>query len=205
MFSNRTILRVTEREWVIWRGPVPLPTRDYFRHKRRIDPSRFIGVVARKDPEKKYSWGHMSDLGDLLFELVLWLARRATRASRVTYTLYGQTRAGAPTELLGGLREEQASSLKQRLEHLLPSDVRTMEQLGEDMDRDEMERVLPTSEGAIQIQAADTASVKTTAGPRPGNVQDTLPWPVCPGCGGTNPSGSAFCGECGTALILAGA
>ncbi len=56
----------------------------------------------------------------------------------------------------------------------------------------------------IQRQAADAPSVKT-AGPKPGSVQATLPWPVCPECGGTNPSGSAFCGECGTVLILTGA
>jgi hypothetical protein len=125
MFANHTTLRVTATDWVISRGPVPLPSTElYFRSAKHFHPDRLHGVVALKDPEKEDVWRpHSNNLAGLALEFAFEHILRRTSEPQLTYTLFGRRRNGRPIKLLSGLKEEEASYLKGMLEDRLRPDA----------------------------------------------------------------------------------
>lgn len=158
MYTIRTILRLSDREWVIWKGSVLSPIQAFYSGlERRIDPSKYKEIFAVKDPDKKYSWGHMPNLVDIFFELVLWLVHQGTKGSRVTYTLYGRTRSGDRAKLATGLKERQARYLQRQLQGFLCAVVRPVAEArapGQDM------AVQPASPGQALDSPAKAAKVR---------------------------------------------
>lgn len=199
MYANRTILRLTDEEWVISRGPVPLPSPDfYYRSERRMDPRKYEAVIAVKDPDKKYRWGRMRGLADILFGLVFWLVHLGTKGSRATYTLYGWTRSGSRGELVTGLKEGQARYLQGQLMGLLAAGLRPVEEASvaapdtAEQPASAKPPQEPLAEAGKDLAAADGAG-----------AEEAKSFVSCPACEVRNPADSVFCGECGTTLVVA--
>jgi hypothetical protein len=182
MYANRTVLRLEGSAWVTSRGPLPLPSRDlYYRTETRIDPGQCEAVLAVRDADKEYSWGRTRRLGDILFNLVMACVWMVVWGSRVTYTLYGETRSGRRIELVTGINERQARYLAGKLQGLLDA----LEQPEEE-------------DGAVSQDAALQSKPD-------GRILGWLTEPArrygtCLICGASNPADSAFCGECGAAV-----
>lgn len=199
MCANRTSLRLSDDEWVISKGPVPLPIPDfYYSSERRIDPRTYEVVVAVKGPDKKHSWGRMRNLADILFELVFWLMHQGTKESRVTHTLYGRTRSGTRDALVTGLKEGQANYLARKLQDLLEAGVQPAEATSataQDM------AVQPASADHVREPLAEAAEdgVATDMD----GTEKAEPFVSCLSCRAANPADSAFCGECGAVLEFA--
>ena len=86
MLANRTSLRLSDEEWVIRRGPVPVPYAVYYYDsERRIDPQQYEKVKAVKELPM-FGWS--------------WEAILLAFLGRVTYGLYAETPSGGRTELV---------------------------------------------------------------------------------------------------------
>jgi hypothetical protein len=199
MCVNRTTLRLSDEEWVISRGPVPLPIPDfYYRSARRIDPGKYEAVVAVKGPDKKYSWGRMRDLADILFGLVFWLMHQGTKDSRVTYTLYGWTRSGARDKLVPGLKRRQARYLVRQLQDLLDAGGQPAEETSASA-QDTAVQPASAEHAVDRLAEAAIDGVSTAVG----GAEAARPFVSCLSCKSANPADSAFCGECGSVLAVA--
>jgi hypothetical protein len=199
MYANRTVLRLGDAEWVIWRGPVPLPNPHfYYRSERRFDPRTYEAVVAAKDLDQKYSWGRMRDLADILFGFVFWLIHQGTKESRVTYTLYGSTRSGTRDELVTGLKLGQARYLARELQVLLDARVQPAEATSDAAQDSALQPATAEHARDSLAEAAEDAIATDVDG-----MEEAEPFMSCLSCGAANPADSAFCGECGAVLAVA--
>ncbi len=200
MYANRTILRLGDGEWVISRGPVPLPNPDLsHRSERRFDPRRYERVVAVKTTRSGYSSGGTggSDWVDVFIELVFWLVHHMIMGGRVTFTVYGSAPLGYGhrDELVTGLKERQATYLATKLQSLLDADAQPVEETrGAAQDT----AVQPAcAEPALDFLAEAAEDGLATGGD---GTEEAGSLVSCPSCGAANPADSAFCGECGAAL-----
>ena len=138
MFANRTSLRVSDEEWVVGRGPVPVPypvyywlSENYYFSKRRMDPQQYEQVIAVKEPPR---------FGRSWVDILLY-----TLFEHETYTLYAKTPPGGHTELVTGLKERQARYLARQLQGILDTGM------------------WPAGDGDVAAQ--DTAAQATSAEP----------------------------------------
>jgi ribosomal protein S27AE len=205
MYANRTTLRFSDEEWVVSRGPVPLPNPDfYYRSERRIDPRKYEAVVALKDPTSKHGLDSMRDWVDVLIKVGSWLSYRWARGYlrakdyRVTYTLYGRTRSGACGVLVTDLTEVEARFLERQLMSLLGSGLRPVEEVS-----------VAIPDAVAQPASAEYPLKPLAEATRDGKATGRAKMEVprltisCPSCQVTNPADSAFCGECGSVLDVA--
>jgi hypothetical protein len=120
VFVNSMTLMAGPEEWIILRGPLPLPTRHLVLRTRRLDPTAFTRVWYDR-VGKKRGWSGSGGCAEYILRLALgWeTSARGGKELIASYMLLARCGGGSDKKLLTGLSWEEARYLKKMLQNLL--------------------------------------------------------------------------------------